>query len=61
MTVKELKEILERVPEDAIVTYRHNEHGRIDVDKIDYRTETLLSGKKINILTLEARFTEEDL
>lgn len=60
MTVKELKEILERVPEDAIVTYRHNKHGRIDVDKIDYRTETLLSGTNVNIFTLEAKFSEED-
>ena len=60
MTVKELKEILERVPEDAIVTYRHNKQGRIDVDKVDYRTETLLSGTDVNIFTLEAKFSEED-
>ena len=59
MTIKELKKVLDRYPDDAIITYRHNEYGRLDVDEIDYREETLLSGKKIKIFTLEASFEED--
>ena len=60
MTVKELKEILDKAPDDCIVTYRHNKYGRINVDEVLFKEETLLSGNKINILTMEARFTEDD-
>ena len=59
MIIKELKEILERYPDDALITYRHNEYGRMDVDEIDYREETLLSGKKVKLFTLEASFEED--
>ena len=59
MTVKELKEIIASCPDDAIVTYRHNQYGRIDVDYIDYKEEERLSGKKEWILTLEAEFEED--
>ena len=59
MTIKELKEILERYPDDALITYRHNKYGRMDVDEIDYREETLLSGKKVKLFTLEASFEED--
>lgn len=59
MTIKELKEILERYPDDALITYRHNEYGRMDVDEIDYKEEMLFSGKKIRLFTLEASFEED--
>ena len=59
MTNKELKDILFKYPEDCIVVYRHNKHGRIDIDFIDYTEETLVSGDKIHILTLEASFEED--
>ena len=49
MTIKELKEILDRYPEDAVVMYRHNEYGRVDIDEINFKEETLLSGKKVKI------------
>ena len=59
MTIKELKEIIEKYPEDSIVMYRHNKYGRIDVDEIDYKEEELLSGEKIKTFTLEGSFEEE--
>jgi len=59
MTVKELKEILNKHPEDAVVMYRHNKYSRIDIDEIDYKEENLLSGGTIKTLTLEASFEED--
>jgi len=59
MTVKELKEILNKYSEDAVVMYRHNKYGRIDVDEIDYKEENLLSGETIKTFTLEASFEED--
>ena len=59
MTVKELIDKLIKVPEDAIVMYRHNKYGRVDIDSIDYQQEMLLSGHIILILTLEAKFEED--
>ena len=58
MTVKELKEILEKYPEDCLVMYRHNLYGRIDIDEIDYKEETLLTGVKFKALVLEGNFME---
>ena len=58
MTIKELKEILNKHPEESIVMYRHNKFGRVDIDEIDYKEEELLSGEKIKTLTLEASFEE---
>ena len=58
MTIKELKEILDVYPEEAIVMYRHNKFGRIDIDEIDYKEEHLLSGETVKTLTLEASFEE---
>jgi hypothetical protein len=59
MTAKELKNILEAYPDDCIITYRHNKYGRIDVDKVEYREEQLLSGNMIHTLTFEATFEED--
>ena len=59
MLVKELKEILNNYSDDCIVMYRHNKHGRIDIDNIDYKEEHLLSGEVIKTLTLEANFKED--
>ena len=58
MTVKELKEILDKYPDDCVVMYRHNKHGRIDINYIDYKEEYLLSGDKIQTITLEASSEE---
>lgn len=58
MIIRELKELLNSYPEEAIVMYRHNKFGRIDIDEIDYKEEELLSGKRIKTLTLEASFEE---
>lgn len=58
MTIKELKEILDKYPEDTVVMYRHNKYSRIDIDEIDYKEENLLSGGTIKTLTLEASFKE---
>ena len=60
MTVKELKEILEKYPEECVVMYRHNKYGRIDIDEIDYKEENLLSGAKIQTLVLEGSFMEDE-
>lgn len=59
MTVKELINILKQKPLDAIVMYRHNKYGRIDIDNIVYTEEQLLFGNKIKTITLEGK-TEED-
>lgn len=58
MTIKELKEMLDKYPEDAIVMYRHNKYGRIDIDKIDYKEENTAS-KHFKSLILEASFEED--
>lgn len=60
MTVKELKTLLDNYPEEAIVTYRHNEYGRVDVDSVECKEEQLLSGSKIWIMTFEASFKEDE-
>ena len=59
MTNKELIDILSKYPDDCIVMYRHNEHGRIDIDFVDSTEETLLSGEKIHTVILEATFEED--
>lgn len=58
MTVKELIEILKKHPNDAIVMYRHNKYGRIDIDKVSYSEEDLLFGHKIKTITLEGETKE---
>ena len=58
MTVKELIELLKKQPKDAVVMYRHNKYGRIDIDKVDYSEEQLLFGKKIGTVTLEGKTKE---
>ena len=55
MTVKELIDELKEQPKDAIVMYRHNQHGRIDVEEISYSEEQLLFGAKIKTVTLEGK------
>ena len=59
MTVKELIKSLEQFPENATVMYRHNKHGRIDIDKVDYMKETLLSDMVFETVTLEGSFEED--
>ena len=59
MTVKELKEILDRCPDDCVVMYRHNKYGRVDIDEIACTEEELPSGNKVKCLTLEASFEED--
>ena len=58
MTVKELIDALKKEPADAIVTYRHNEYGRIDIDTIVHTEEELLFGRKIHMITLEGKSKE---
>ena len=58
MTVKELIEALKKQPKDAIVMYRHNKYGRIDIDKVEYAEEELLFGHKIKTVTLEGESKE---
>ena len=53
MTVKELIDILKEKPNDAIVMYRHNKYGRIDIEDVSYSEEELLFGQKIKTVTLE--------
>jgi len=53
MTVKDLIKKLKTLPDDAVVTYRHNKYGRIDVEDITYTEEELLFGKKMIFVTLE--------
>jgi len=59
MTLRELKDILLKYPEDAIVAYRHNKYGRVDIDFVDFTEETMLSGEKIHMITFEASFEED--
>jgi len=58
MTVKELIENLKKQPSDAIVMYRHNKYGRIDIDTIHYSEEELLFGYKIKTVTFEGESKE---
>lgn len=58
MTVKELINELKKQPGDAIVAYRHNKYGRIDIDQIIYSEENLLFGEKIKMITLEGQAKE---
>jgi len=55
MTVKELIEALKKEPSDALVMYRHNKYGRIDIDTIVHTEEELLFGHKIHTVTLEGK------
>ena len=59
MTVKELINKLQYLPDNAIVTYRHNQYGRIDVTTMDYQDEVLLSGQHIAIVTLEGKVRDK--
>lgn len=58
MTIKELKEILDKYPNDTIVMFRHNIYSTVDIDEIDYKEEHLLSGKTLKRFILEASFEE---
>ena len=58
MTNKELHEILSQYPDDSIVMYRHNQHGRIDIDAVAYREENMISENVISTITLEGSFGE---
>ena len=58
MTVKELIEELKKLPADAYVMYRHNQHGRIDINTIVQTEEELLFGRKIHTVTLEGKTKE---
>lgn len=58
MTVKELIEELKKLPAEAYVMYRHNQYGRIDIDKIVHTEEELLFGRKIHTVTLEGEMKE---
>lgn len=60
MTVGELKKILSDYPDSAIIMYRHNKSGRIDVNEAVYKEEKLLSGKMIKSLTLEGKYDKGD-
>lgn len=59
MTVKELIEFLKKQPKDAIVMYKHNRYGRIDVKEIIYSEEKLLFGEKIKTVTLSGELKED--
>lgn len=59
MTVKELKEILNSYSDDCVVMFRHNKYGRIDIENIDYKEDFLLSGVKLQTITLEAKYEED--
>ena len=58
MTVKELIVILNKQPEDAVVMYRHNKYGRIDIDKVVYTEDEMLFGYKLKTVTLEGEAKE---
>ena len=58
MTVKELIDELKRFPTDAVVMYRHNKYGRIDIDKVLFSEEEMLFGYKIKTVTLEGETKE---
>lgn len=58
MTVKELIEALKKQPSDAVVMYRHNKYGRIDIDKIIYTEDEMLFGYKIKTVTFEGESKE---
>ena len=60
MTVQELIDILAAMPLDADMLYLHNEHGRISIDKVEVKEETLLTGEKYNTVTLSGSFKEEE-
>lgn len=58
MTGKDLKDILDKYPEDTVILYRHNQYGRMEIDDANFTEEKLASEKKIYFLTLEATFEE---
>lgn len=60
MTVQELVDILAAMPSDADMLYLHNEYGRISIDKVEMKEETLLTGEKYNTVTLSGSFKEEE-
>ena len=59
MTVEELIKKLMELPQEAIVMYRHNKYGRIDIDTVDSEEELLLSGGYIRTVTLSGKFKED--
>lgn len=59
MTNKELQDILSKYPDECIVMYLHNKHSRIDIDTVEYKEDTLLSGQQIQSIVLEAKFEED--
>lgn len=59
MTVDELIQKLINLPQDAIVTYRHNQYGRIDVDTVEFAQELLYSGGYIRTVTLSGKYEED--
>lgn len=59
MTVEELIDRLRNLPQEAIVMYRHNKHGRVDIDTIECQEELLLSGRQITTVTLSGLYEED--
>ena len=58
MTVEELINRLSKCPPEAIVMYRHNKYGRIDIDTIEVQEELMLSGGYIRTVTFEGKYEE---
>ena len=58
MTVKKLIEELKQYPDDAVVMYRHNKYGRIDIQAANYSEEEMLFGYKLKTVTLEGESKE---
>ena len=56
MTVDELVNKLINLPQDAIVMYRHNQYGRIDIDTINYEEELQYTGGYLRTVTFEGKF-----
>ena len=59
MTVEELMQELAKCSPDAIVMYRHNKYGRVDIDTIEYKQEEIASGNYIYTVTLEGIYEED--
>ena len=60
MTVEELINELIKLPQEAIVMYKHNKYGRINIDTVKFDEELLWTGGYIRTVTLEGMFKEED-
>ena len=60
MTVDDLVQKLINMPQDVIITYRHNQYGRIDVDTVEFEQELMYSGGYIRIVTLSGKAEEDN-